>query len=164
MGKLAGKGTGRYISAGHGCWGILMSPASGEAMASLIATGSSSNLDISQFSPNRFGDRLHIWCNGSLHLWWTIPNALHRPMRSAKSAINHYPLLRGNPSNFYESMIMTATDLVHVSFMHGHHFFICLQHVSPPKLEEASRAPIIGSSLSLRLSIFAGYSMVAVRN
>jgi hypothetical protein len=30
-----------YMAAGHSCWGILMGPASGESMASLIGTGKS---------------------------------------------------------------------------------------------------------------------------
>ena len=35
-----------FVCAGHGCWGILMRPASGEAMASLIVTGKSTIIDI----------------------------------------------------------------------------------------------------------------------
>ena len=57
---IMGKINGKYISAGHGCWGILMGPASGEAMASLIATGKSPHVDLSPFSPSRFGNRLQI--------------------------------------------------------------------------------------------------------
>lgn len=42
-----------YIGAGHGCWGILNAPATGKALAELIATGSSS-LNINAFDPSRF--------------------------------------------------------------------------------------------------------------
>jgi len=45
-----------YVAAGHGCWGILMGPATGEAMADMIATGSAKSVDLSPFSPDRFGD------------------------------------------------------------------------------------------------------------
>lgn len=48
---------GCYVSAGHGCWGILMGPATGEAMAKLILTGeesSSEYVDLTPFSPQRF--------------------------------------------------------------------------------------------------------------
>jgi Glycine/D-amino acid oxidases (deaminating) len=46
---------GCYVAAGHGCWGILMGPATGEAMANLILTGESSKyVDLAPFSPERF--------------------------------------------------------------------------------------------------------------
>ena len=45
---------GAYISCGHNCWGILWAPASGLAMAELIATGESSTIDLKSFSPERF--------------------------------------------------------------------------------------------------------------
>ena len=47
-----------YIATGHTCWGILLGPASGEAMASLMATGQSLEVDIGRFSPRRYGKRL----------------------------------------------------------------------------------------------------------
>lgn len=43
-----------FVAAGHGCWGILMGPATGEAMASLISTGESTKLDLMPFRPDRF--------------------------------------------------------------------------------------------------------------
>jgi len=51
-----------YIAAGHSCWGILLGPASGEAMASLIATGrrSTDHVDLGRFDPSRFGDGIRI--------------------------------------------------------------------------------------------------------
>lgn len=39
-----------YIAAGHSCWGILMAPATGLAMAELIVDGRSSFLDLSRFT------------------------------------------------------------------------------------------------------------------
>lgn len=46
---------GCYVAAGHGCWGILMGPATGEAMANLILTGESSKyVNLAPFSPERF--------------------------------------------------------------------------------------------------------------
>jgi glycine/D-amino acid oxidase-like deaminating enzyme len=44
-----------YVAAGHSCWGILLGPATGESMASLIATGKETsyvNLDV--FDPSRY--------------------------------------------------------------------------------------------------------------
>lgn len=44
-----------YIAAGHSCWGILLSPATGESMASLIATGHcTKHVDLQPFDPARF--------------------------------------------------------------------------------------------------------------
>jgi glycine/D-amino acid oxidase-like deaminating enzyme len=52
MGKLE---DGCFIAAGHSCWGILLGPASGESMASLIATGDVENhVDLRPFSPSRY--------------------------------------------------------------------------------------------------------------
>ena len=45
--------SGLYIAAGHGCWGILNSAATGKALAQLIATGDS-EINIQAFDPNRF--------------------------------------------------------------------------------------------------------------
>lgn len=44
---------GAFIATGHSCWGILNSPATGSALASLIATGQS-EIDLKAFSPSRF--------------------------------------------------------------------------------------------------------------
>ena len=57
MGELseeAAGGRGCFICTGHSCWGILMGPASGESMASLIATGKSEKVDLSAFQPARY--------------------------------------------------------------------------------------------------------------
>jgi glycine/D-amino acid oxidase-like deaminating enzyme len=58
MGRLseqAGGGDGCFIATGHGCWGILMGPATGESMAKLISTGKDpDHVDLSFFSPSRF--------------------------------------------------------------------------------------------------------------
>lgn len=54
MGKV-GHIRGAYISAGHNCWGILWAPASGKAMSELIVDGAASTIDLSAFSPGRFG-------------------------------------------------------------------------------------------------------------
>ena len=40
---------GLYINAGHSCWGILQGPVSGKACAELIATGSSTCVDLKPF-------------------------------------------------------------------------------------------------------------------
>lgn len=49
---------GVFVATGHTCWGILLGPASGEAMAGVIATGSSPMVDLRMFSPSRYGERL----------------------------------------------------------------------------------------------------------
>ena len=58
MGRLseqAGGGDGCFVATGHGCWGILMGPATGESMAKLIATGKDpDHVDLAFFSPSRF--------------------------------------------------------------------------------------------------------------
>mmetsp|Transcript_37339 Transcript_37339/g.81747 ORF Transcript_37339/g.81747 Transcript_37339/m.81747 type:complete len:415 (-) Transcript_37339:34-1278(-) len=54
MGAIPGK-DGCYVAAGHGCWGILLGPGTGETMAALIATGKTTeHVDISWFDPGRF--------------------------------------------------------------------------------------------------------------
>ncbi len=54
MGAIPGQ-TGCFVAAGHSCWGILMGPGTGEAMASLIADGEmSKHVDLRPFSPARF--------------------------------------------------------------------------------------------------------------
>lgn len=60
MGRLSSETVGGdgpcFIAAGHSCWGILLGPASGEAMANLIATGQSTNgVDLTYFDPKRSG-------------------------------------------------------------------------------------------------------------
>jgi len=51
--EIAGKSC--YVATGHGCWGILLGPASGESMASLIMTGKSTvHVDLTPFRPSRF--------------------------------------------------------------------------------------------------------------
>ena len=44
---------GAYIATGHNCWGMLNAPASGYAMAELIAEGSARTIDLSRFAPER---------------------------------------------------------------------------------------------------------------
>jgi glycine/D-amino acid oxidase-like deaminating enzyme len=59
MGMLSAESIGgpdSYIAAGHSCWGILMGPASGESMASLIATGKSEQVDLRPFDPCRYAN------------------------------------------------------------------------------------------------------------
>lgn len=41
---------GAYVAAGHSCWGILMGPATGLAMAELIVDGKSTSIDLSPFT------------------------------------------------------------------------------------------------------------------
>ena len=45
---------GAFIAAGHSCWGILNSPATGKGLAELIVRGKSSSVDLSAFDPARF--------------------------------------------------------------------------------------------------------------
>mmetsp|Transcript_3321 Transcript_3321/g.7887 ORF Transcript_3321/g.7887 Transcript_3321/m.7887 type:complete len:456 (-) Transcript_3321:1951-3318(-) len=61
MGKVPGKDRSKtYVSAGHTCWGILMGPASGEAMAHEIVTGKSPHVNLRLFAPERFGGSLEM--------------------------------------------------------------------------------------------------------
>jgi len=53
------KTSGAYIAAGHGCWGILNSPATGLAMAELIANGRSTSVNIKAYDPARFFSGIH---------------------------------------------------------------------------------------------------------
>lgn len=54
MGHVEGQDS-CFVAAGHGCWGILMGPASGEAMASLLVAGKSTKyVDLRLFRPERF--------------------------------------------------------------------------------------------------------------
>ncbi|HEX2150585.1 MAG TPA: FAD-dependent oxidoreductase [Stellaceae bacterium] len=42
-----------YVTTGHSVWGILNAPATGEAMAELIAEGQARSIDLSPFDPSR---------------------------------------------------------------------------------------------------------------
>jgi glycine/D-amino acid oxidase-like deaminating enzyme len=41
------------VATGHSVWGILTAPATGEAMAELIADGAARNVDLVPFDPSR---------------------------------------------------------------------------------------------------------------
>jgi glycine/D-amino acid oxidase-like deaminating enzyme len=44
---------GAYVATGHSVWGILNAPATGEAMAELIAEGVAHTVDLAPFDPAR---------------------------------------------------------------------------------------------------------------
>jgi len=44
---------GLYVATGHNVWGILNAPATGEAMAQLIAEGTTRDVDLAPFDPGR---------------------------------------------------------------------------------------------------------------
>ena len=44
---------GAYVATGHNVWGILNAPATGEAMAQLIADGVATTIDLAPFDPDR---------------------------------------------------------------------------------------------------------------
>ncbi|DBB07060.1 TPA: hypothetical protein ACH3X1_011646 [Trebouxia sp. C0004] len=44
---------GAYIATGHSCWGILNGPATGKALAEMIATGASQCVDLTPYDPAR---------------------------------------------------------------------------------------------------------------
>ena len=52
IGRVSGV-AGAYIATGHGVWGILNAPATGEAMAELIADGEARRIDLILFDPGR---------------------------------------------------------------------------------------------------------------
>ena len=52
IGKIAGS-EGAYVATGHNVWGILNAPATGEAMAELIADGAAATIDLAPFNPAR---------------------------------------------------------------------------------------------------------------
>lgn len=54
IGTVPGAGGSAFVAAGHSVWGILNSPATGKAVAEMIVLGKSS-IDVSPFSPDRFG-------------------------------------------------------------------------------------------------------------
>jgi glycine/D-amino acid oxidase-like deaminating enzyme len=52
IGKVRGS-EGAYVASGHNVWGILNAPASGEALAELIADGEARSTDLTPFDPIR---------------------------------------------------------------------------------------------------------------
>jgi glycine/D-amino acid oxidase-like deaminating enzyme len=52
MGRVAGL-AGAYVATGHGPWGMLNAPATGQALAELIVDGAPASLDLSPFDPAR---------------------------------------------------------------------------------------------------------------
>jgi len=52
IGKVPGV-EGAYVATAHSVWGILNAPATGEAMADLIAEGRAANVDLSPYDPKR---------------------------------------------------------------------------------------------------------------
>ncbi len=52
IGKVPGV-AGAYVATGHSVWGILNAPATGEAMAELIADGATRTVDLAAFDPAR---------------------------------------------------------------------------------------------------------------
>ena len=44
---------GAYVATGHSVWGILNAPATGEALAELIADGGARSTDLTPFDPTR---------------------------------------------------------------------------------------------------------------
>ena len=52
IGKVPGT-AGAYVATGHSVWGILNAPATGEALAEMIADGAARSTDLSPFDPGR---------------------------------------------------------------------------------------------------------------
>jgi glycine/D-amino acid oxidase-like deaminating enzyme len=52
IGKVP-RSEGAYVASGHNVWGILNAPATGEALAELIANGVSRSIDLTPFDPVR---------------------------------------------------------------------------------------------------------------
>ena len=52
IGRIPGV-EGAYVATGHSVWGILHAPATGEAMAELVADGAAHSVDLSPFDPGR---------------------------------------------------------------------------------------------------------------
>ena len=48
---------GAYLATGHGCWGILLAPATGLAMSELMLDGKATSVDLGPFDPKRFLNR-----------------------------------------------------------------------------------------------------------
>lgn len=53
IGPVPGTAQTLYVASGHSCWGILNAPATGEAIAAMIA-GEAPESDMSDFDPSRF--------------------------------------------------------------------------------------------------------------
>ena len=53
LGPAPGGRPGAYVATGHNCWGILNAPASGRAMAELVALGEARCVDLAPFDPAR---------------------------------------------------------------------------------------------------------------
>ena len=51
IGKVRDEGA--YVATGHSVWGILNAPATGEALAELIADGVARSTDLTPFDPSR---------------------------------------------------------------------------------------------------------------
>jgi glycine/D-amino acid oxidase-like deaminating enzyme len=52
IGKVP-RSEGLYVATGHNVWGILNAPATGEALAELIADGAARRADLAPFDPSR---------------------------------------------------------------------------------------------------------------
>ena len=52
IGRVPGV-SGAYVATGHSVWGILNAPATGEALAELIADGAARSTDLTPFDPAR---------------------------------------------------------------------------------------------------------------
>src|SRR5262249_24993808 len=52
IGRMPGV-SGAYVATGHGPWGILNAPATGQALAEVIADGAPKSLDLAPFDPAR---------------------------------------------------------------------------------------------------------------
>ncbi len=52
IGPVSGVG-GAFVATGHGVWGMLNGPATGEAVAELIVDGAAATVDLSPFDPSR---------------------------------------------------------------------------------------------------------------
>jgi glycine/D-amino acid oxidase-like deaminating enzyme len=54
-----------YVATGHGVWGILNAPATGEAMAERIVEGAARTIDLSRFDPGRLAPLDPAWLPGT---------------------------------------------------------------------------------------------------
>ena len=63
IGQVPGVG-GAYVATGHSVWGILNAPATGEAMAELIADGAARAVDLAPFDPGRLPPLDPAWRRG----------------------------------------------------------------------------------------------------
>jgi glycine/D-amino acid oxidase-like deaminating enzyme len=55
IGAIPGTGGTAFVAAGHGCWGVLNSPATGLGVAELLVHGEATSVDLQPFAPSRFG-------------------------------------------------------------------------------------------------------------